>query len=134
MAGKAQVKARGSTRPQRWSRVRRLGSLLTLAWGLLWASPRSAWAWRQYHTKDSALACAEQPTACGCGLRWYAGQIDYRIDSAGLEQVALADVQTAVAAAWAPWQAVNCALCSSADGPGCPPVTCAPAPLGLAFQ
>jgi hypothetical protein len=96
-------------------------------------APRSALCWRQYHTKDSALACAESPTACGCGLRWYAEAIPITLDQGGLEGLALADVQTAVAASLAPWTSVTCDLCTSPDGPGCAPVACASAPLGVAL-
>lgn len=96
-------------------------------------APESALGWRQYHAKDSALACAESPTACGCGLRWYAGTIPITLDQGGLEGLALADVQTAVAASLAPWTTAGCALCASPDGPGCAPVACASAPVGVTF-
>lgn len=88
-------------------------------------------AWRQYHTKDSQAACAGNPEACGCGLRWYSNQVDYKIDDTGLTGVSNAELQTTVAAAFGAWQSVQCTLCPSSAGPGCPPVNCAPNPLSI---
>lgn len=113
--------------------VRLLGMVLVGVVLLATLTPNSAHGWRQYHTKDSALACAESPTACGCGLRWYVDAIPITLDQVGLDGLALADVQTAVAASLTPWTVVGCELCVSPDGPGCAPVACASAPLGVTF-
>ena len=102
---------------------------LAVASLLLLASP--AQAWRQYHTKDSALSCGQNPEACGCGLRWYGNDIDFSIDDTGLPGLSHPELQTAVDAAFGAWQAVSCTLCGSTAGPGCPPTTCAAQPLGI---
>lgn len=93
--------------------------------------PRPALAWRQYHTKDAAVSCSQDPEACGCGLRWYESDINFSIDDTGLPGVTDPELQTAVEAAFGAWQAIQCTLCSSSAGPGCPPTTCAAQPIGF---
>jgi len=95
------------------------------------ALARPAFAWRQYHTKDSAVACSQDPEACGCGLRWYSSEIDFFIDETGLPGATQAEVQITIDAAFGAWQAVQCTLCGSTGGPGCPPTACAAQPLGI---
>jgi hypothetical protein len=90
-----------------------------------------AYAWRQYHTKDAAVTCSQDPEACGCGLRWYAKDIDFVIDDGGLIGVSQPEAQLAIDAAFGAWEAVQCTLCGSSDGPGCPPSACAANPLGI---
>lgn len=104
-----------------------------VAWACLCLAgvARPAFAWRQYHTKDAAVSCSQDPEACGCGLRWYTSDIDFLIDNGGLQNVTPAESQVAVDAAFGAWESITCTLCGSSEGPGCPPATCAANPVGF---
>ena len=83
-------------------------------------APRAPVGWSQYRTDDGI-----------CGLRWHAPRIEFKTDSRGLRDVPQGTFEATVRTALQSWQSTTCSVCTSPQGPSCPPVACAPQPLGL---
>ena len=99
-----------------------LRALLMLIVGLV---PASALGWT-----------AGKAEATACMTRWYDHtdkglQIAVTTDSAGIDAIPAATVRAHVQSAMATWNQVQCGLCASLGGSGCPPIACDANPLGL---
>lgn len=83
-----------------------------------------------------AWAYVQATVKSGAHQRWIASEIPYRIEAKGLVQQGISDaeVQAAMARAFATWSAVQCAVCHDARGVACAPVPCDSHPLGVTFR